>query len=70
MNLNKEQYEQDLKERQKQHLERINGNSNQNWIPCMHDQCQECHGTGIKQNGATCIHMISCGCPKCTPSYM
>jgi hypothetical protein len=35
---------------------------------CMHDNCPECGGTGIKRNGGgTCIHMISCPCPKCTP---
>ena len=38
--------------------------------PCRHDSCSECHGTGRKQNGAICIHMISCPCPKCTPTHL
>lgn len=33
---------------------------------CMHDMCQQCHGTGKKEDGAICIHYISCSCPKCT----
>lgn len=37
--------------------------------PCQHDSCPECHGSGIKENGQPCIHMISCSCPKCSP-YM
>lgn len=37
--------------------------------PCLHDQCTECDGTGKKKNGQTCIHYISCPCPKCTPTY-
>ncbi len=38
--------------------------------PCFHDSCNECHGTGIKENGQLCIHMISCPCPKCRPFRM
>ena len=34
---------------------------------CLHKNCPECHGNGIKQNGEICIHMISCPCPRCTP---
>lgn len=37
--------------------------------PCLHDQCSECHGTGKKEKGETCVHWISCPCPKCTPYY-
>ena len=33
---------------------------------CLHKNCPECHGNGIKQNGEICIHMISCPCPRCT----
>ena len=37
------------------------------WVePCMHDSCSQCHGTGRKADGSSCIHMISCNCPKCT----
>lgn len=36
-------------------------------IECFHDKCPECEGTGRKKSdGSTCIHMISCPCPKCT----
>ena len=36
---------------------------------CMHDNCPTCHGTG-QGPGGPCIHMMSCPCPKCSPSYM
>lgn len=36
---------------------------------CFHDRCPECHGTGHKQNGQSCIHMISCPCIKCNPYF-
>lgn len=35
--------------------------------PCMHDGCPECHGAGLTPTGRTCIHMISCPCPRCSP---
>lgn len=62
----REDYERDLKRRQKEHLDHLN--DNQSWHPCMHDACPECVGTGIKKDGGSCIHMISCPCPKCSPS--
>ena len=34
---------------------------------CLHDNCPECHGSGRKPNGETCVHMISCPCRKCKP---
>jgi hypothetical protein len=35
---------------------------------CLHEQCPECRGTGIKKSGlGMCIHAISCPCRKCTP---
>ena len=34
---------------------------------CLHKNCPECHGSGVKLNGEICIHMISCPCPRCTP---
>lgn len=67
--IDREQYERDLAEIQRQHLANIMGNKNDNWRPCMHDQCTECHGTGIRRGGGMCIHGISCPCPKCTPSF-
>lgn len=37
---------------------------------CMHDNCPTCGGTGVRKDGlGSCIHMISCPCPKCTPRY-
>lgn len=34
---------------------------------CLHEQCEQCNGTGTKKNGQPCIHMISCPCKKCSP---
>lgn len=65
----RERFERDLKERQRQHLQTIQGQQENNWRPCMHDQCTECHGTGIKFNGGACVHGLSCPCPKCSPTY-
>ena len=67
---NEEEYYKQLRRIQEEHLKKVAQLNNQfkpPFRPCMHDQCQECHGTGIKYNGQTCIHMISCPCPKCTP---
>lgn len=70
MNTNREQYEKDLAERQKSHLDEVNKNLDYKrdiyWRPCMHDECPSCHGTGIKIDGSSCIHGISCPCPKCS----
>ena len=70
--MDQEQYQKDLEKRQKEHLERVlkNQNDNFNWRPCLHDQCAECVGTGIKLNGSACIHFLSCACPKCSPQYI
>lgn len=64
--MNREQYEKDLRERQKQHLDNVNRFNNSNWQPCMHDQCSTCHGTGVDAFGNACVHGISCPCPKCS----
>lgn len=64
--MDKEQYENDLNRRQQEHLSNIINNKNHNWRPCMHDQCTSCHGTGITAFGKSCVHGISCPCPKCT----
>lgn len=34
---------------------------------CRHNDCPKCHGTGKKDDGTQCIHMISCPCKKCKP---
>ena len=65
--IDREQYEKDLKRRQKEHLYKIFNNKDANWRPCLHDACTSCLGTGIKHDGSTCIHFISCPCPKCSP---
>lgn len=69
-----QQYERELAERQKNHLENISkittpNYPKPNWRPCMHDQCTSCHGTGVTFTGNQCIHNLSCPCPKCTPTY-
>ncbi len=70
-------YKEDLEKRRKKHTE------SQKWykdndpkkipkrpfVPCIHNQCTECHGTGRKVDGTSCVHMISCPCPKCNPYY-
>lgn len=68
--MNREQYEEDLKRRQEEHLRNITrsmGYGDHHWQPCMHENCPECVGTGVKRDGSPCIHMISCPCPKCSP---
>ena len=32
---------------------------------CLHYKCEECHGTGKKEDGSPCVHYIACNCPKC-----
>lgn len=34
---------------------------------CLHDSCTSCNGTGFKNDGSMCVHMISCNCSKCNP---
>lgn len=62
----REDYERDLAERQHHHLGNIARQDDTNWRPCMHDQCPQCHGTGVNHYGSSCIHMISCPCQKCS----
>lgn len=59
-------YEEDLRRRQREHLDRVHNRTERHWQPCLHDNCPECVGTGIKRDGHTCIHGISCPCPKCS----
>lgn len=60
-----EEYKKDLIRRREKHLKNI---LNQlHGRPCMHDACTECCGTGVRSNGSSCIHNISCPCPRCSP---
>ena len=63
--MDRKKYEKELRERQEQHLESIDNFNSQFWKPCLHDQCAQCNGTGIKADGSFCTHWISCDCPKC-----
>ena len=65
----RERYEKDLEKRKREHLQSLQDNMPA-WRPCLHDGCPECVGTGIKKDGSSCMHMISCPCPKCTPFSM
>lgn len=65
--INREEYEKNLRERQRKHFEEIRKNQDNHWQPCLHDQCPQCHGTGVKLDGSMCVHSISCSCPKCSP---
>ena len=64
--MNRDSYAKDLNRRQKEHLDRVYSRDD-DWCPCMHDECSECVGTGIKRDGSPCVHSISCPCPKCNP---
>jgi len=64
----REDYEKDLRRRQEDHIAEITRRNDLNWRPCLHDSCPECIGTGLRRIGGSCIHMISCPCPKCTPT--
>ena len=37
---------------------------------CLHEKCNECHGSGRKSNGVACFHFLSCPCPKCNPYFL
>lgn len=37
---------------------------------CMHQSCTQCHGSGRKGDGTSCIHMISCPCKICSPGTL
>lgn len=62
-----EDKDDDLQRRQVEHLGQVRKNAIGSASDCLHNQCPECVGTGIKKNGGSCIHGISCPCPRCTP---
>lgn len=70
MKTDKDQYYEDLRKRQEKHLQGIKNRQESTWKPCRHDGCSQCVGTGVKKDGSTCAHMISCDCPKCSPSFL
>lgn len=64
----RKQYEKQLQELQKKHLESVlTGLPQRAWQPCAHDSCSNCHGTGIGRFGGICVHGLVCNCPKCSP---
>jgi hypothetical protein len=65
----KKLYEENLKIKQKKHLENVSNEIEANFQPCLHDGCEYCYGTGIKKDGSPCIHNLSCTCPKCSFKY-
>lgn len=76
--MDRKEYEKALRKKQSEHLKKVRENfkslqkkiPDRPWEPCLHDDCTECHGTGVKLNGSRCIHMISCYCPKCSKYYL
>ena len=66
---NKYFVEQDefIEKRKKQHLENVRRFKPSHNNRCLHNECPECFGTGIKLNGFACVHMLSCGYSKCSP---
>lgn len=36
---------------------------------CLHDNCEECHGSGRKKDGSPCIHFVHCNCLKCLTRF-
>lgn len=59
--------DEDLRRRQREHLARVRRVNFGPASACMHNQCPKCVGTGVKQDGSMCVHMLSCPCPRCTP---
>ena len=60
-------YERMVEQRKKHHLESIDNARGAYWQPCLHNECPQCWGTGVKLDGGFCIHSMSCPCPKCSP---
>ena len=61
--------DEELRQRQREHLERVHAGRSggrTREIDCAHNQCTSCWGTRVKANGEPCIHMIVCGCGRCS----
>lgn len=65
--MTQDEYDRDLEERQKRHLQCVRGSGSQPAEACLHHSCQECLGTGVKHDGSMCVHFISCSCFRCSP---
>lgn len=63
-------YQRQLRQRQKEHLAKVAERRAMTFQPCAHDQCSECVGTGVKLDGSPCIHGLACKCRKCSPYSM
>lgn len=65
-----ERFDEQIEREKREHLERVRENMDRRRrsYPCAHDQCRQCHGTGIKLDGTACIHMLYCSCPRCNPA--
>lgn len=37
---------------------------------CLHKNCRNCQGSGRDALGRTCLHMISCPRPSCSPTMI
>jgi hypothetical protein len=61
----RELYEEELRRKQREHLSQVYRNTP--FIPCAHDACTNCVGTGIGKDGRPCVHALSCNCTKCSP---
>lgn len=66
MTMDRKEYENDLRERQRKHWEEVRRRRDGAFVPCAHNQCVQCVGTGIRLDSTPCVHYISCSCPKCS----
>lgn len=54
-----------LTKKQQEHLRKaLRWKEKEESVPCRHDECTQCYGTGVKINGERCVHYLSCNCPK------
>lgn len=63
--MDQDDYYRDLQKRQSDHLRKVG--CGKPWRPCAHEQCQSCHGTGVRIDGRARIHILYCDCPRCSP---